>query len=612
MTDAWYNQIAMTINSLAPKLKRFLLLRRAVRLVWQSAPGWTSASVVLLVVQGILPLAQLYLLKLIVDAVTAALQTSNRNLDNIIWLIVALGGVTLISALAGSLASLVGEVQGQTVTDHVASVIHAKSVEVDLAYYENSQYYDTLHRAQQESAYRPTRIVNGLVQVGQSSLTLLALVGLLFSLHWLIAVVLLIAAVPGTLVRLRYSQQLYAWQRRRTSTERQAWYFQWMLVGEPHAKEIRLFNLGALFIQRFSDLRATLRRERLHLATRRVFIDLLTQFAGTFAIFGALAYIAFQTVLGAITLGDLVMYYQAFQRGQAYLRDILSGLANLYEDSLFLTNLYEFLDLKPRVVVAPSPRALPKTIQRGIAFEHVRFEYADANHTTLDDITLTIRPGEHIALVGANGAGKTTLVKLLCRLYDPTAGRITIDGIDLRELDPTELRRQVSVIFQDYAHYHLTARENIWLGNTALASTDDKVMQAARDAGADALIDKLPHGYDTRLGQWFDDGQELSIGEWQKIALARAFIRDAQILVLDEPTSALDANAEHQDFQKFRALAAGRTTILISHRFSTVRMADCIYVLAGGKITEAGSHDALMRRGGEYARMFELQAGNYR
>lgn len=602
----------VSISSIVPKLQRLFLLRRAVRLVWQSAPNWTAASIGLLVVQGILPLAQLYLMKLMIDAVTLALQAPARNLDNILWVIAALGGVTLAGALATSLASLVTDVQGQTVTDYVASVIHEKSVEADLAYYENSKYYDSLHRAQQESAYRPTRIVNGLIQVGQSALALLALVGLLFSLHWLIAVVLLVAAVPGTLVRLRYSQQLYAWQRRRTSTERQAWYFQWMLVGEPHAKEIRLFDLGALFIQRFRDLRATLRHERLQLSTRRILIDLLTQFAGTLAIFGALIYIVFQAVQGAITLGDLVMYYQAFQRGQNYLRDILGGMANLYEDSLFLSNLYEFLDLKPSVVLPTAPRGLPKTIQAGIVFDQVRFAYADATHATLDNISLTIRPGEHIALVGANGAGKTTLVKLLCRLYDPTAGRITIDGIDLRELDLAVLRRHISVVFQDYAHYQLSARENIWFGNTTLEAMDPQVLQAARDAGADALIKKLPHGYDTRLGKWFDDGQELSIGEWQKIALARAFVRDAQIVVLDEPTSALDASAEYEVFQKFRALTAGKTTILISHRFSTVRMADCIYVLANGKISEAGSHDELMRRAGEYARMFELQAGNYR
>ncbi|RIZ71099.1 MAG: ABC transporter ATP-binding protein [Methylococcales bacterium] len=451
-----------------------------------------------------------------------------------------------------------------------------------------------------------------MIQVGQNSLTLLTLVGLLFSLNWMIAAVLLIATVPGTLIRLRYSQQLYSWQRQRTSTERQAWYFQWMLTGEPHAKEIRLFDLGTLFIERFRNLRSTLRSERLHLATRLVLIDLLTQFASTLAIFYALAYITFQAVQGAITIGDLVMYYQAFQRGQNYLRETLKGLANLYEDSLFLTNLYEFLDLKPRVVTPTSPKVVPQPIQHGISFDHVRFDYPNATHPILDDFTLTIRSGEHIALVAANGAGKTTFVKLLCRLYDPTTGRITIDGIDLREFDPALLRQQISVIFQDYAHYQLTARENIWLGNTTLASLDDKIEQAAHDTGADELIEKLSHGYDTRLGNWFDNSQELSIGEWQKIALARAFVRDAQIIVLDEPTSALDASAEFDVFKKFRELAVGRTTILISHRLSTVRTADCIYVLTNGKITESGSHEDLMQFNGEYARMFELQAGNYR
>jgi ATP-binding cassette subfamily B protein len=598
--------------SFTPKLQRLLLLRRAVRLVWQSAPGWTLASLVLLIVQGLLPLASLYLLKLIVDAVTTALKSSQPNFNHTLWLIVAMGAVTLAGAMASSLAALVNEVQAQSVTDYMASVIHAKSVQADLAYYENSQYYDTLHRAQQEAPYRPTHIVNGLMQVGQSSVALIALVGLLLSLHWIVAAVLLLAAVPGVFVRLRYSQQLFEWQRQRTSSERQAWYLQSLLTSEVYAKEMRLFNLGELFIKRYRDLRTIMRNERMRLVSHRSRNELITQTVGTLATFGALAYIAYQTVLGMLTLGDLVMYYQAFQRGQAYLQSVVGGLAGLYEDSLFLTNLYEFLDLKPRIVEPSAPHPLSIPLQQGIAFEHVRFGYGASDKPVLDDITLTIRPGEHIALVGANGAGKTTLVKLLCRLYDPSAGRITLDGVDLREFNTTDLRRQISVVFQDYAHYQLSARENIWLGNTALPPDDSTVVKAAQAAGADALIDSLPQGYETRLGNWFDDGHELSIGQWQKIALARAFLRDAQIIVLDEPTSALDASAEYEVFQQFRQLATGRTTILISHRFSTVRMADRIYLLANGRITEAGSHAELMRQGGEYARLFELQAGNYR
>ena len=306
------------------------------------------------------------------------------------------------------------------------------------------------------------------------------------------------------------------------------------------------------------------------------------------------------------------MYYQAFQSGQNYLREILGGLADLYKDSLFLANYYEFLELQPHIVSPRSPRPLPQLMQRGIVFDHVRFGYDGSDRPVLNDISLTIHPGEHIALVGANGAGKTTLIKLLCRLYDPTAGNITIDGIDLRELDLALWRRQLSVLFQDYARYYLTARENIWFGNVLLAPDDNRIVAAAQAADADSVIGKLPHGYKTRLGKWLHDEQELSIGEWQKIALARAFVRDAQIVVLDEPTSALDAVAEHEVVQKFQQLAAGRTTILISHRFSTVRLADRIFVLANGCIAESGPHDELMRHGGEYARMFELQSLNYR
>jgi ATP-binding cassette, subfamily B, bacterial len=599
-------------KTLKTTFQRMLLLGGAVRLVWQSAPGGTLASLALLIVQGVLPLASLYLMKLMVDAVAAVVRSPNPDFHRVLWPIVGLGGVTLAGALCGSLAALVNEAQGQTVTDHVHSLIHAKSIAVDLAYYENPQYYDTLHRAQQEAPYRPMRIVNGLAHIGQSGLSLLALVGLLLSLHWTIAAVLLVAAIPGTLVRLKYSQQLYTWQRQSTPAERQSWYYQWLLTGDEYAKEIRLFDLGALFIQRYRDLRQTLRRERLLLTTRRALAELFTQCASTLAIFGALAYTAFRAMQGAITLGDLVMYYQAFQRGQNYLGEILGGLADMYENSLFLANLYEFLNLQPRVVEPLSPRAVPQPMQRGIVFNKVGFSYDGSDRPVLDDVTLTIRPGEHIALVGANGTGKTTLVKLLCRLYEPTSGQITLDGIDMREMNLAALRREISVVFQDHAHYYLSARENIWLGNTDLAPDDVRVATAARAADADSVISKLPHGFETRLGKWFDDGQELSVGEWQKIALARAFVRDGQIIVLDEPTSALDASAEYEVFQKFRQLADGRTTILISHRFSSVRMADCIYVLGNGRITEAGSHDQLMRRGGEYARMFELQAGNYR
>nr|MBC8249520.1 ABC transporter ATP-binding protein [Anaerolineales bacterium] len=579
-----------TDESARLKIERVLRLDFALRLVWQSAPGWTMASLALLVVQGALPLVSLYLMKLVVDTVTTALETPDKGaaFGQVALLIGLMGGVALVSALARSIAGLVSEAQGQMVTDHTSDLLHAKSIEVDLEYYESSQYYDTLHRAQREAVFRPIRILNGLVQVAQSSISLLAMAGLLFSLHWGIAAILFVAAIPGLFVRLRYAGQTYRWQRQRTSAERQAWYFHWLLTGDGHAKEIRQFDLGSLFMRRFRDLRQQLRREKIEIATRRSVAELVSQASATIAVFGSYAFIAYRTVQGAITLGDLVMYYQAFQRGQGFLREMLSGLAGLYEDNLFLSSLYEFFELKPKVVEARHPRPVPQPMQTGLAFDHVSFRYPTGTREVLEDISLTIRPGEVVALVGENGSGKTTLIKLLCRLYDPASGIITLDGVDLRQLETTALRREISVIFQDYAQYHLTARENIWFGNVALPPDEERIAAAARHAGADEVIAGLPQGYETILGKWFKDGEELSVGEWQKVALARAFLRDAQIIVLDEPTSALDARAEYEVFKKFRQLAAGRTAILISHRFSTVRMADRIFVLEGGRIIESG------------------------
>ena len=591
---------------------RLTLLIGALRLVWQSAPSATVVKAILLCIQGVLPVVTLYLTKLLIDAVTAAASAPPPDLWRVMWLIAGLAGAGLAAAACMSLASLVGEAQEQAVTDYTVSLLLTKSIAVDLAHYENPAYYDTLHRAQQEASYRPMRVVNGLAQFAQSSVALIALVGLLLSLHWAIAVVLIAAAIPGTLLRLRYSRRLYEWQRSVTPAERQSWYYHGLLSGDAHAKEVRLFDFGAIFIQRLNELRRNLRRLRLRLTASRAIGELAGEIASILAIFGALAYIAGETVSGAITIGSLVMYFQAFQSSQTYLRDVFGAVARLYEDTLFLGNLFEFLSVQPRVVAPAVARPVPRPLQQGIEFNHVNMGYSSSDRLVLDDVTVTIRPGEHIALVGPNGAGKSTFVKLLCRLYDPTAGTITLDGVDLREFDPAVLRRQIGVVLQDFARYDLTLRENIWLGNVELPLNDQRIIGAAQAAGADGLIGKLPRHYDTKLGKWFDDECELSVGEWQKVALARAFIRDSQILVLDEPTSALDPAAEHEVFRKFRDLAQGRTTILISHRLSTVRTADRIYVLSNGRIGESGSHEELMARDGNYAQMFRLQAENYR
>ena len=601
-------------KTITEKIRHSLHLERSLRLIWQSAPGWTAANFGLILIQGLLPLLSLYLMKLIVDAVTSGLAAPAKSgaLRGVLLLVAAAAGVALFAAACRSLAEIVKEVQTQVITDHIADVVHGQSVEVDQEYYEDPKYYDTLHRAQQEAAYRPASTMDGLLQVGQSGISLVALAGLLVSFRWWVPIILFAATVPGVLLRLKYADQMYDWQRRHTQDQRRASYFHWMLTDGGYAKEIRIFGLGPLFRDWFRTLRQKLRVDRLKISSRRSLADLTTQASATAAIFGVLAYIAYQTVEGAITLGGMVMYYGAFQRAQSSLQEIWSSLTHLYEDNLFLANFNEFLDLKPRLAAPLHPAAFPLPIKEGILLDHLHFHYPTGERAVLEDINLRILPGQVVALVGENGSGKTSLAKLLCRLYDPVAGKITIDGIDLRQFDPKDLRRQVSVLLQDYARYALTARENIWLGDISLKPRDDKIYVAARQAQADDFLQKMPRGYDTVLGHEFEDQGELSLGEWQKVALARAFLREAQLLILDEPTSWLDARAEYEVFKYLRPRTQGSMVLLISHRFSTVRLADYIYVLARGSISESGTHEELIQKGGKYAQLFQIQATSYR
>ncbi len=582
--------------------------------MWQAGPGLFFANLALLVFLGVLPLLNLYIIKLILDAVAVSLgvQESAASSISIPVLIGLAAGAALLNAVCRHLSAFVGEAQTLKVTDHVYSILHEKSAELDLEYYENPKYFDTLHRAQKEGPYRPSMIINSWLRLGQNAVSLLALTGLLMAFHWGIVFILIIVAVPSLIVRLKYSEKIFGWQRDRTSMQRKTDYYNWLLTGETHAKEIRLFNLGTVFKPRFMHLRNQLRLEKLNLSRKRVGAELFAESFSIIGLFGSLGFIIYRTLNGMITIGDMVMYFQAFQRALNYFQGTLGGMAELYENNLFLTNLDELLKLQTKVKTPIHPTKFPRPILSGFIVDDVSFKYPMGSENALSNISLNIHPGEVIALVGENGSGKTTLAKLLCRLYDPNDGIITLDGTDLRQYNLTSLRNEISAIFQDYAKYHLTARENIWFGNTKLPLNSEYIESAARHAGAAELIEKLPKGYDTTLGKWFEDGEELSIGEWQKIALARAFLRDAQMIVLDEPTSSLDAKAEYDVFQNFRQLLNGRSAVLISHRFSTVRMADRIFVLEKGRIIEGGSHGELVNLDGKYAFYFNKQAQHYR
>ncbi len=563
--------------------------------------------------QGVLPLISLYLLKLIIDQIAVSLTAVNKAVafEHALFLLILSGCVMLITSVFTSLAELVNAAQTYRVTDHVQEILFQKSAEIDLEYYENAQYYDTLQRAQQEASFRPNQILNRIAQVLQNGISLAGILALLISLYWGLAGVLLVAALPALWVRLKFAKVQYQWQRKRTSLERRSMYLGVLLAHDQFAKEIRLFNLSGLFRRQGREVRLQLYQENFRLMLRRAIANLSAESFAKVLTVAVFVYIAYETIQGRLKIGDLVLYQQALQRGESALQGVLSGLSGLYEDNLFLTNLYEFLNLKPKIADPASPKPFPKPVQHGIEVRNVSFQYADTPRQALNEVSLKILPGETIALVGENGCGKTTLIKLLCRLYEPTQGQILIDGVDIRDFAIADLRQDISVIFQDYAKYFFSVRDNIWLGNIE-SSAEQDVEQAARRSGAHDVIERLPKGYDTILGKLFEQGEELSIGQWQKVALARAFLRNSQLIILDEPTSAMDPMAEYEVFQRFRELTRDQMAVLISHRLSTVRMADRIYLMDNGHIAEAGTHEELVELNGRYARLFESQAENYR
>lgn len=602
----------MTQGSFArSRIADSLRLGRALRLMWLSGPKLMLANLGLLIVQGVLPLAILYMTKLVVDVISS--QAGGHYKLNQVFIYLGLSAaIAVILAICRSLSNLVFVAQSEAITFYTHSIIQEKSISIDLEYYDNPDYHDILHRALGEASYRPARIANGLTQAGLNLISVLAVAVLLLTFSWKIALVLFIAAIPGLLMKVKYARLLFEWHLQATHALRKSTYYSEVLTKDIYSKEIRVFGLGETFRKTYRDVCDKLRHARLRLAISHIPSESAAEMGTILALFGSFAYIAYKAIIGSIKLGSLFMFFQAFQRGQNSLQQALTALSELYEDNLFLSSLDEFLKLPALVKEPGKPFTMPRPITSGVEFSDVAFIYPKSDRFALKDINLSIKHGEIIALVGENGSGKSTLVKLLCRLYDPTDGSIRADGIDLRDISTVDLRQEIGVIFQDYARYNATAGENIWFGDVSKDMDLEKIAAAARHSGANIAIENLKEKYDTVLGKAFQDGEELSLGQWQKLALARAFLRDAQIIVLDEPTSAMDPNAEYEFFENFRRLAQGKSAVIISHRFSTVKMADCIYVMQRGRIIENGSHDQLMSLGNVYASMFEKQAQYYK
>ncbi|MEI7832601.1 MAG: ABC transporter ATP-binding protein [bacterium] len=585
----------------------------ALRMVWSAAPRWNIINIILVLLQGLLPLLALFLMKNIIDTATAGITSGNSTTSIrhlVIWVALALT-VALVLLICRSITTLVNEAQSQLVLEKFSGLIHAKSIELDLKFYENPQDYNLMNRAQQDALTRPQAVYATVVQIIQNSISVLGIFGLLISYNWVLTLVIALIASPGALIGLVYGRKMHSLLKMQTEDERRCYYYNLMLTDVYPAKELRIFQLGPMFADLFQRIRRKIRNERLKLFRNRALLDFFAQGIATTSIFAALGYIGISTIQRVITVGAMVMYYQAFQTGFGNLQGLLRSVTSLYEHSLFLEHIYQFLNYQPTIVAIPPEQGVPAESNIGIRFEKVNFCYPGSETPTLSDINIELPPGKVIALVGANGSGKTTLIKLLCRLYDPTTGRITIENTDIRHILPDNWRRQLSVVFQDYLRCLASVYDNIRMGDMTRTPTIDEVRVAAQAAGIDEKINRLPQGYDTMLGKMFSGGEELSGGEWQKIAIARAFMRQANIIVLDEPSSALDPLAEAELFTQFRMLIKGKSAVIISHRFSTVQMADYIYVMEQGQIIERGTHQELLRIEGTYAHLYHTQARHY-
>jgi ATP-binding cassette subfamily B protein len=583
-------------------------LPRALGLVWSVARPWTIAWVVLLIVQGVLPAATVYLTKLVVDGVVAAARNGSPNVRHVLVLLLLLGGILLLMEVVRGGINWVRTVQAELLQDHITSLIHEKSVTADLAFYELSDYYDHLHRARVEARYRPVALLGNMGALLQNSITLLAMGAILIPLGPWLALALLLSTLPAFYVVIHYALAEYQWRQRTTADDRRAWYFDWIMTTAEAAAELRLFGLGKYFQSNYKDLRQRLRGERLQLTRRQSLAELGAGLIALAIVGVALGWMVWKALHGLVTLGELALIYAAFNQGQGLMRTLLENAGQLYGNSLFLGNLFEFLALQPKIICRSStPRPLALQVAPVISFNHVSFRYPDATNNALDDFSITIPSGKIVAIVGPNGAGKSTLLKLLCRFYDPGEGKIGIDGQDIKDIATDDLRRLITVLFQQPFHYNTTVRENVLYGDLKLQASAAQVGAAIRAAGAEEIVARLPQQEQTLLGRWFAGGAELSVGEWQRIALARAFLRQAPVIILDEPTSALDPWAEADWLERFRELAVGRTSIIITHRFTTAMHADVIHVMDRGRIIESGSHHRLLEQSGLYAESWSRQ-----
>lgn len=593
------------------RLAAFKHIPPFLKMVWVTKPSYGVGIVLARLAGAFSPVAMLWIGKLIIDAVVANIGAASPDWRHLAALVGLEMAIALATDLLGRASALLEGLLSDLFSNEMSIQIMQHASTLDLQQFEDPDFFDKMQRARRQTMGR-VALLSQTLTMGQQAITLLSLLAALVAFNAWLLLILVVAILPSFLGETAYAGIAYSFMFQWTQQRRELDYYRWVASELAPAKEIKLFGLADHFIGKYAELADDYVKENRRVATHRAVTGATLTSLSTLAYYVAVAVIVYQTVVGAITIGTLTFLMGSFQRSRGLINSILSSIAQSYETGLNLKDLFDFLEMKPRIGGTPGGRPMPDVIREGFVFEGVGFRYPGSEEWAVRDVSFSIGPGERVALVGENGAGKTTLVKLLTRLYDPSEGRILLEGVDLRKYDLDALRRAVGVIFQDFFRYDLTAHENIAVGWIEGRHDRPRIVDSAEKSLAADVVRRLERGYDHMLGRRFDGGADLSGGEWQKIALARAYMRDAQLLVLDEPTAALDARAEYQVFQRFSELTAGKMAVLISHRFSTVRMADRILVLEGGRVVEDGSHAQLVALGGRYAELFELQAAGYR
>lgn len=607
---------AKTATGFSEQLNSLRNVPRFFRMIWEVSPRLTVWNVALRLLQSGVPLSMLYVGKEIIDLVVKAISAPQGAPDiaswaHPVWFWVGLEfGLAVLSSLLNRAITLTDSLLGDLVNNDSSVRIIRHAATLDLYQFEDAAFYDKLERARTQTAGR-TALMSMVLSQAQDLITVIFLAGGLVAFNPWLLLILVVAVIPSFIGETRFNQESYSLTRSWTPERRELDYLRYIGASNETAKEIKIFGMENFIADRFKVISHKYFLANQKLALRRAAWGSFFSAVGTASYYAAYVFVIGQTVMGQITLGTLTFLAGAFSRMQGLLQGIVSRFSRIGETSLYLQDLFDFLELEPLSKKHHGTRRVPRPIREGFRFENVGFKYAGSEAWALRHLSFTLNPGEKLALVGENGAGKTTIVKLLANLYQPTEGRILLDGVDLREYDPEDLRREIGIIFQDYVRFMFTAGENIAVGNIPEKENQPRIEGAARKSLADTVVETLPQKYGQMLGKRFQGGVDLSGGQWQKVALARAYMREAQLVILDEPTAALDARAEHEVFLRFAELMKGKAAVLISHRFSTVRMADRILFLENGQLLELGSHEELLAKGGKYAELFRLQAKGY-